>query len=93
METSFQELYQGQDTFFTKFTNLCVVKDLSTPAISSNCSRQSMGQSCRRTVCLYTGHEPPALTIVSLYNRYLNRGGEDEVFEAEAELLAAHGIV
>ena len=33
----------------------------------------------------------PALTIVSLYNRYLNRGGEDEVFEAEAELLAAHG--
>ena len=33
----------------------------------------------------------PALTIVSLYNRYLNRGGEDEIFEAEAELLAAHG--
>ena len=33
----------------------------------------------------------PALTVVSLYNRYLNRGGEDEVFEAEAELLAAHG--
>jgi len=31
------------------------------------------------------------LTIVSLYNRYLNRGGEDEVFEAEAELLASHG--
>jgi glycosyltransferase involved in cell wall biosynthesis len=33
----------------------------------------------------------PALTVVSLYNRYLNRGGEDQVFEAEAELLAAHG--
>jgi glycosyltransferase involved in cell wall biosynthesis len=33
----------------------------------------------------------PVLTIVSLFNRYLNRGGEDEVFEAEANSLAAHG--
>ena len=32
-----------------------------------------------------------ALTVFSLYNRYLNRGGEDEVFESEAELLGAHG--
>jgi glycosyltransferase involved in cell wall biosynthesis len=31
------------------------------------------------------------LTIVSLQNHYLNRGGEDEVFETEAELLEAHG--
>jgi glycosyltransferase involved in cell wall biosynthesis len=29
--------------------------------------------------------------ILSVYNRYLNRGGEDEVFEAEAELLRKHG--
>jgi glycosyltransferase involved in cell wall biosynthesis len=33
----------------------------------------------------------PALTVVSLYNRYLHRGGEDEIFKAEAELLAANG--
>jgi len=31
------------------------------------------------------------LTVLSVYNRYLNRGGEDEVFEAEAELLRRYG--
>ena len=31
------------------------------------------------------------ITILSVYNRYLNRGGEDEVFESEAALLGAHG--
>jgi len=31
------------------------------------------------------------LKIISVYNRYLNRGGEDEVFELEAELLRQHG--
>jgi len=30
-------------------------------------------------------------TVVSVYNRYRNRGGEDEVFEAEADLLTRHG--
>jgi glycosyltransferase involved in cell wall biosynthesis len=30
-------------------------------------------------------------TIISVYNRYLNRGGEDEVFESEAQLLTDHG--
>jgi glycosyltransferase involved in cell wall biosynthesis len=30
-------------------------------------------------------------TIVSVYNRYLDRGGEDEVFESEAELLERSG--
>lgn len=29
--------------------------------------------------------------IISVYNAYLNRGGEDEVFEAEADLLERHG--
>jgi glycosyltransferase involved in cell wall biosynthesis len=31
------------------------------------------------------------LKILSVYNRYLNRGGEDEVFESEAALLEQHG--
>lgn len=31
------------------------------------------------------------MNIISVYNRYLNRGGEDEVFELEAELLRQHG--
>jgi glycosyltransferase involved in cell wall biosynthesis len=31
------------------------------------------------------------MKIVAVYNRYLNRGGEDEVFESEAELLRRHG--
>jgi glycosyltransferase involved in cell wall biosynthesis len=30
------------------------------------------------------------LSIASVYNRYLDRGGEDVVFEAEAQLLGAH---
>ena len=30
-------------------------------------------------------------TIISVYNRYLDRGGEDEVFESEAQLLSDHG--
>lgn len=32
-----------------------------------------------------------SLSIVSVYNRYLNRGGEDEVFESEAKLLSQFG--
>ena len=32
------------------------------------------------------------MKILSVYNRYLNRGGEDEVFESEAELLRQHGV-
>jgi glycosyltransferase involved in cell wall biosynthesis len=32
-----------------------------------------------------------SLKILSVYNRYLNRGGEDEVFESEAALLEQHG--
>ena len=32
------------------------------------------------------------MKVVSVYNRYLNRGGEDEVFESEAGLLRQHGI-
>lgn len=31
------------------------------------------------------------LTVVSVYNRYLNRGGEDIVFENEIALLERHG--
>ena len=31
------------------------------------------------------------LTVISVYNRYLNRGGEDEVFEGEARLLEQNG--
>ena len=31
------------------------------------------------------------LRILSVYNRYLNRGGEDEVFESEASLLEQNG--
>jgi glycosyltransferase involved in cell wall biosynthesis len=31
-------------------------------------------------------------TIFVLYNRYLTRGGEDEVFESEVRLLADHGL-
>ncbi len=31
------------------------------------------------------------MRVVVVYNRYLNRGGEDEVFEAEAGLLARYG--
>jgi glycosyltransferase involved in cell wall biosynthesis len=31
------------------------------------------------------------MRIVSVYNRYLNRGGEDEVFESEAKLLTERG--
>ena len=31
------------------------------------------------------------LKVVSVYNRYLNRGGEDEVFESEARLLNQNG--
>jgi glycosyltransferase involved in cell wall biosynthesis len=31
------------------------------------------------------------LRVVTVYNRYLNRGGEDEVFESEAKLLANRG--
>ncbi len=31
------------------------------------------------------------LSIVTVYNRYLNRGGEDEVFESEARLLREKG--
>jgi glycosyltransferase involved in cell wall biosynthesis len=30
-------------------------------------------------------------TILSIYNRYLTRGGEDEVFEAELDMLLRHG--
>lgn len=32
-----------------------------------------------------------SLKILSVYNRYLNRGGEDEVFESEAALLEQRG--
>jgi glycosyltransferase involved in cell wall biosynthesis len=32
------------------------------------------------------------LRVVAVYNRYLNRGGEDEMFEAEAGLLDRNGI-
>jgi len=31
------------------------------------------------------------MKVISVYNRYLSRGGEDEVFESEAKLLADHG--
>ena len=31
------------------------------------------------------------LKVASVYNRYLNRGGEDEVFESEARLLNQNG--
>lgn len=31
------------------------------------------------------------MKVISVYNRYLNRGGEDEVFELEARLLEEHG--
>jgi glycosyltransferase involved in cell wall biosynthesis len=31
------------------------------------------------------------LKVISVYNRYLNRGGEDEVFELEGKLLDKHG--
>ncbi len=31
------------------------------------------------------------LRAIAVYNRYLNRGGEDEVFEAEARLLEQYG--
>jgi glycosyltransferase involved in cell wall biosynthesis len=31
------------------------------------------------------------LRVISVYNRYLNRGGEDEVFELEAKLLEERG--
>jgi len=31
------------------------------------------------------------MSVVTVYNRYLNRGGEDEVFESEARLLEEHG--
>ena len=31
------------------------------------------------------------MNIISVYNRYLDRGGEDEVFELEGELLRARG--
>lgn len=30
--------------------------------------------------------------VITVYNRYLNRGGEDEVFEAESDLLEKAGI-
>lgn len=33
------------------------------------------------------------MKIVAVHNRYQQRGGEDEVFEAEARLLADHGCV
>jgi glycosyltransferase involved in cell wall biosynthesis len=29
--------------------------------------------------------------VIAVYNRYLNRGGEDEVFESEIALLRSHG--
>jgi glycosyltransferase involved in cell wall biosynthesis len=32
-----------------------------------------------------------SLSIVSVYNRYLNRGGEDEAFESEGKLLSQYG--
>lgn len=32
-----------------------------------------------------------ALRVLSVYNRYVNRGGEDEVFESEVNLLLRHG--
>ena len=32
------------------------------------------------------------LTVATVYNRYLSRGGEDEAFEAEADLLERHGV-
>ena len=32
-----------------------------------------------------------SLKIVAVHNRYQQRGGEDEVFEAEAQLLSDHG--
>lgn len=35
--------------------------------------------------------EKSGLQIVSVYNRYLHRGGEDESFESEAQLLTDHG--
>ena len=31
------------------------------------------------------------MRILSVYNYYLNRGGEDEVFDTEAALLELHG--
>lgn len=36
------------------------------------------------------GHRPP--TIILIHNRYMHRGGEDAVYEAEAELLEQHGF-
>jgi glycosyltransferase involved in cell wall biosynthesis len=32
------------------------------------------------------------MRVLSVHNRYQQRGGEDVIFEAEAELLAAHGV-
>ena len=31
------------------------------------------------------------MRVVSVFNRYAIRGGEEEVFEAEAEMLTRHG--
>ena len=36
-------------------------------------------------------HGKEKLRVISVYNRYLNRGGEEEVFELEGKLLDEHG--
>ena len=36
-------------------------------------------------------HGKERLRVISVYNRYLNRGGEEEVFELEGKLLNEHG--
>jgi glycosyltransferase involved in cell wall biosynthesis len=36
-------------------------------------------------------HQEERLRVISVYNRYLNRGGEEEVFELEGKLLNKHG--
>jgi glycosyltransferase involved in cell wall biosynthesis len=41
-----------------------------------------------RTLC---GSMEQTLRVISVYNRYLNRGGEDEVFELEGKLLEERG--
>jgi glycosyltransferase involved in cell wall biosynthesis len=37
-------------------------------------------------------HRHRPLTVILIHNRYVYRGGEDTVFEAEAELLEQHGF-
>jgi glycosyltransferase involved in cell wall biosynthesis len=49
-----------------------------------------MGASFKPTPCSYDVMIDRK-TVISVYNRYLTRGGEDEVFESECRLLAENG--